>query len=259
MLITFLGTADESLEYSKRQHSSAVIETDTGAYWLDAGEGCAHTAELCEIDLLTFQAAFISRMSMGRTGGLARLLWGIRNLHVKHEPLPRIIRLYVPHMAPWHCIIEHLEFSTSNSFAKGFLLQVEEYRDGIVYQDRGVNIRAAHNSFLGNPWKGYDWRTYGFRFEAEGAKVAYSGDLRDPVDLKNLTREPCDALLLDCAHCRLEELFRGVHSSGAKFEKLFLVNIGQEVMDQPEAAARKASSITNRETIIPEDRQSFEF
>ena len=101
-----------------RHHTAWALERDGRVYWFDAGEGCAHTAHIMGVDLLSVSDVFISHPHMDHVGGLPHLLWTIRKLYTRTRILPRFgdVSVYVSNSASFDGVMSIL--ANSENFYK---------------------------------------------------------------------------------------------------------------------------------------------
>lgn len=261
MRVAFLGTAAGKVAVGERQHSSFAVETGGGVYWLDAGEGCANRAHLAGLGLLQTRAAFVSHMAMDHIAGLPRLLWTVRKLNKQSGGdgiADGLIKLFIPDVHAWRGIIEMLEATTNNNYANNFVLQVSQYGEGCIYDEDGVKVSACHNSHMGRPNPSHGWRSYGFRFEAEGKALVYTGDVEKLEELRPLLEKPCGLLLADAGHAKLKTVCEFLRDHAAGAAAIALIHLGKETLSDPEAAREKAAAYLGKRVFIPNDGDRFE-
>ncbi len=256
MKLTFLGTADGIQPVSDRRHVCFTIETDGKTYWFDAGEDCTRAAHLMGVSLLATQAIFATNMGMDRIGGLPRLLWSLRKLNMLEEESPltdEVIQVMVPSVPPWTGMIELLEGSTGNRFARDFILKITQYHDGQIFDDESVQVQAQHNSFLGTPTKNQDWHSYSLRIQAEGKAIVWTGSTVDANEFLPLLAEPCDVLILDIAHQPLADICQTLKQAEVEFGRLLLSGLSPEAINDPAHARETVESILQVKPDIPDD------
>jgi len=262
MRLVFLGTSAGAVAVSERQHASFVIENDDRLYWFDAGEGCTRTAHLLGFDLLKTRAVFLSHMAMDHIGGLPRLLWTLRKLNQqspRHPLSARDLTVFIPHPQAWNGIIEMLEATTHNHFARDFLLRVIQYHDGEVFAEDGMRVTAFHNSHQGMPWKDNEWPSYGFRMEIDGRAIIYSGDVSQLAELDPLLQKPCDLAIIDASHGSLAEIANYIKQRGFPISRLALFHLDAEMAANPQNAAKCIENILGLSPVVPDDGQILQF
>ncbi|MCX7935442.1 MAG: MBL fold metallo-hydrolase [Planctomycetota bacterium] len=262
MRLIFLGTSAGSVAVSDRQHASFVIEDANCLYWFDAGEGCTRTAYLLGIDLLQTRAIFLSHMAMDHIAGLPRLLWTLRKLNQQspHHPLAaRDLSLFIPHPQAWSGIIEMLEGTTHNHFARDFLLRVMQYHDGEIFSAENIRVIAAHNSHQGLPWKDDAWPSYGFRVEIGERSIVYSGDISQLSELDPLFAKPCDLAIIDASHGAIDEIATYFKQRSFPISRLALFHLDAETAAKAQTAASRVEAILGISPLVPNDGQILQF
>jgi ribonuclease BN (tRNA processing enzyme) len=200
MKLSFLITGSDPEPVPGKRAVSLALETGEYGYLFDAGEPCAERAQTSGIDLLRMRAIFISHCHMSHIGGLPMLLWNMRQFARHGDAAARKgaeLTLCMPHILPWHGMLEMLEYATDMRFAQDYVLEVDIYRDGTIFDDGAVRVEALHNLHMGRPHSRTGWRSYSFRIEAEGRSLVYSGDVTTLAETLPLVREGCDLFLLE--------------------------------------------------------------
>jgi ribonuclease BN (tRNA processing enzyme) len=261
MKITFLGTSAGSVPLGERRHASFVLEQGDGLYWIDAGEGCSRTAHLAGLDVLKTRGIFITHMAMDHIGGLPHLLWAIRKVNDQHPDRPlagKEFHLLIPHAVAWHGVIEMVEATTHCNFARDFVLRVLQYHDGKAFDDGVLRVTACHNSHQGKPFTNRDWRSYGFRLEAAGKAVVYTGDVDALEETEPLFRDPCDLAVVDASHRNLEAICAFLGQGRFSIRRLVLFHLNAKVQADPAAAVATVKKLLGLEPLIPAEGQSIE-
>lgn len=256
MKVTVLGSCSGTEPMPNRKHVSFVVEQDGGVYWFDAGEGCSYTAHLAGIDLLQVKAIFISHTHMDHVGGLPNLLWNMRKINgitkdTSRRLTGKCVPVYVPYLPTWDAVLQLLR-GTEGGFSIDYELDGQRYRDGEVFSDSAVRVVALHNTHLGVPDDGEDWRSYSFRIEAGGKAVVYSGDVSSVQELEPIL-DPCDLLMMETGHHRVEQVCGYLRRASARVERLMFIHHGRAILDDPEAEARKAEEVLGKPVVIAED------
>ncbi len=262
MRLIFLGTSAGAVAVSERQHAAFAIEDANRIYWFDAGEGCARTAHLLGLDLLQTRAIFLSHMAMDHIGGLPRLLWTLRKLNQqspRHPLTERDVTVFIPHPQAWSGIIEMLEATTHNHFARDFLLRAIQYHDGEIFAADNIRVYASHNSHQGLPWKDAAWPSYGFRVEIGGCSIVYSGDVSQLAEIDPLLEKPCDLAIIDASHGAITEIATYLKQRSFKLSRLALFHLDSGVAANSQDAARRIEEILGLSPLVPNDGQIIQF
>ena len=224
MLITTLGTG-HGLHTLSRYSSSTLIETDGVGYLVDCGEPASATLRRSGKDFASLRALFVTHLHADHVGGLAQFTFMLRHPQTT-QPLAyclpaegvEVIRRYLealympPDREPWD-------------------LELRGVQPGLCYEDDWLRATAVPNGHMGAiADKGYEpdlpnqRQSYGYIFELEGKRIAFSGDLpRDLEGLEELTAQPLDLLAMEMTHIRPEEALPFI--ADKPIEKLLLIHI----------------------------------
>jgi ribonuclease BN (tRNA processing enzyme) len=267
MRVTILGSCSGTEPMPGRKHVSFVVtsdaaEADGGVYWFDAGEGCSYTAHLLGIDLLKVRAIFITHTHMDHIGGLPNLLWNMRKVNSRTSDRARrltgkCVRLYMPDLPPWEGIRKMLG-GTEDSFHLDYELLVKRYGDGEVFNDGTLRVTALPNSHLDEESKDQERHSYSLRIESAGKAIVYSGDVKGIEELEPLLRAPCDALLMETGHHRVEDICAYLRASAAPIGRLVFIHHERAILRDPVSEAAKARAMLTVPVMVADDGMVFD-
>lgn len=206
MELYFLGCRCAAPAVPKYMHTSFAIEINDVIYWFDAGEGCSHTAHLMGIDLLRVKEIFISHPHMDHIGGLANLLWNIRKLtkYRKQLPMHGDIGVHISDLEVWDGLWMVLK-NTEELFKWKCRVKPSQIKGGYIYRDENITVYAVHNRHM-EKYEDQTELSFSFKIRCEDKSIVYSGDIKDLSDLDALLEEPCDYLLVETAHQKVEAI-----------------------------------------------------
>ena len=255
MDLTVLGSCSGTEPRPHRHHTSFTIQHGGQVYWFDAGETCSYTAHLLGVDLLRTRAVFISHTHMDHVGGLPNLLWTLRKLNGMdpgHRFAGQRVQVFIPDLSVWEGMLQMLA-GTEGDFRIDFHLEAERYYDGLVFQEADFRVDALHNLHLGEPDDGRAWRSYSFLIRAAGKRVIFSGDVKSIRDLEPLLLEPCDLLLMETGHHKVEDICTYLVESRAPVRRLGFLHHGRAILADPQGELETARRILGQEVFIADD------
>lgn len=186
MKITFLGTGNCMLDPS-RSMPGLALETQNGVYLVDPGSGCVHAGLQVGIELRDIAGVFLTHFHVDHTLDLAQLLW-LRHVHREHVARP----LLAAGPRGTKEFISSLDRAFGPSLdALGAAVTVVEMSPGFCRDASGLAVRAFKAL--------HTEESLCLRFEAEGRRVAFSGDSGFCDGLVEACRD-VDLAVLECSY-----------------------------------------------------------
>lgn len=239
MLITALGTSHGNHTMT-RNNTSTLIETEGVGYLVDCGEPVAATLLRSGKGFAHIRALFVTHMHADHVGGLAEFT----NMYFKHgDEETRQVTYCLPSEAV-EPIRRYLEAIYMAPELRPGKLELSGVDAGPCYEDERLKATAVPNGHLGGADNSHaklgllnQGQSYGYIFELEGKRIAFSGDLpRDLEGLGELTAEPLDLLAMEMTHIKPEEALPFVAAKPIK--KLLLIHIHDPWHDEGEDVLR---------------------
>lgn len=262
MKITILGSCAGTEPMPGRHHSSFTIEHNDSLYWIDAGEGCTYTAHLRGIDLLTTRAMFISHPHIDHIEGLPHLISILEKLNSRADRTSitlteKTIDVFIPELEVWEAIMKMNKYTFPAYDNNNIEYKPIVYKDGVIFDERGLKVTALHNFHMGKPIDGEPWLSYSFRIEAHEKCFVYSGDLGGPEDVGPLF-DNCDLLFMEAGHFRVNKVCQFLKDAGKSFNQLGIIHNGREVLADPEGELQLGRDILGDNVFIAEDGMVFD-
>lgn len=254
MKIYIFGSCSGTEPFPGRHHTAWAIEINGRLYWFDAGEGCAYTAHLMGVDLLSVSEIFISHPHIDHVAGLPHLLATIRKLYSRTGNPPKYgdITVYGSSRESFDGVMTIL-YCSGGKAPKACQTLFERIGDGLLFENRDVRVSAVHNLHLPPSDEGY--RSYSFLIEAEGKRIVYSGDIRSFDELGGLLSEGADLLLCETGHHDPREICAQLEKNGVK--RIHFLHHGRAIMQNYDALLTECREIF-AETVFCNDKDVFE-
>jgi len=171
--IILLGTGTPNADPERWGPATAIV-VDEEIYLVDCGPGVVRRAAAARLDVRRLKRVFITHLHSDHTLGLPDLMfspWTLGRTEALEIYGPKGVRAMAGHIRRAYeqdinIRVEGLEPAN----ATGYAVTVQEIREGVVYRDAHVTVKAfrvPHGS----------WReAYGFRFETPERTIVISGD-----------------------------------------------------------------------------------
>ena len=200
MRITMLGTG-AALPDPDRCHSSILITLNNGEHYLiDCGHGATRQMVRANVNPADVKRVFLTHLHHDHIAELPFFVISSWMLNTVGAPLivgPAGTARFVGHLFEGGAF--DVDFRARSYYParkaniEAMRPEVREYAPGVIYEDSQARITAIEVDHIEPEIA----RCYGFRFEAEGKVVAYSGDTKPCASLGELARNS-DVLIHDC-------------------------------------------------------------
>jgi ribonuclease BN (tRNA processing enzyme) len=226
--IIFLGTCSGTEPMVGMHHSSWILDTGDHIYWFDGGEGCAHTAYTMGVDIMKTRALFVSHPHTDHVGGISHLFFCINKLcsrYSKKLVCDNKLRVFFPDDEIFDAIIT---LATGGKRKMKFDIDKQATRDGELYADENISVKAIHNRHL-NEDGSRGWHSFSFLVENGGKRLVFSGDVKSPMELDEFLEGGADVLIMETGHHKVDDVCRYALSKGVK--RLYLTHHGRQILE----------------------------
>jgi len=228
MKIKFFGCS-HGVPEADRFCSSTMIEVGNSIYFIDAGAPITELMRRYRRDVEATKAIFTTHAHGDHIGGLVNFTdlacWFFKKTSVD---------IYMTEEKPIKAIVDFVEALGTPFDSERIRFKVID--EGFVYEDENIKVTAVPTGHLRR--KDSHRPSFGYIVEAEGKRVAFSGDLsihlRDSDFPKIALEEEIDAVICELAHFTVEEVEPYLEKCKAK--ELWFNHIGYtSPMEQIEA------------------------
>lgn len=239
-------------------HTCLAIETETGLYFIDAGELGAYTAHLNGVDLLKTRTVFITHSHMDHVGGLGNLLWYIRKLCVAKKTKTNTpnIDIVAPEKDVFDATMMLLK-NTEGDFVCDHSHTFIKTDESLSYCscDGELKATAVHTDHLDK--RNGEYRSYAYITECEGKKLMFMGDMRLEDIKRAVPDSGVDALFVETGHYPVETVAQTVKDADKKIGHLFFVHHGKSVRVDIPKAQQTAEEIFGKNVTVTEEGKFY--
>jgi len=190
----------------ERSCSSFVLETESGGYLFDAGEGTSSSILRHKVDYNKISTIFITHTHSDHLIGLFLFIQMLHLVRRKEK-----LDIYLPEEA----ISPVGNFlNTLYLFPEKLSFDLNFYRinEGIFFEDKKLKVKAFLNSHLKENQKIIEekmlknrWESFCFEISLDNKRIIYSGDVGGLNDLAKILSD-AEVSITECMHLDLFEL-----------------------------------------------------
>ncbi len=224
MKLIVLGSAS-GMVVPDRTCSAYLVEVDSKAYLIDAGEGVARQLVRYHVDPDQIGEVFISHVHSDHLSGLFMLLqW----MHMSQRK--KNLQIYLPQgvLPGFQSVLSYFHIFQDKW---PFRFQFHPISEGIVFNLHGFQLSAVSNGHLSGNQNSADRAgvgsdSYSFILSEEGReKVVYTSDVDSLTHLR-IHQEGVGILISECAHLSVNDVVDFAQQSG--IPRIILTHIPPE-------------------------------
>ncbi|MBR2345779.1 MAG: MBL fold metallo-hydrolase [Lentisphaeria bacterium] len=258
--ICILGSCSGTEPMPGRHHTAWTLETGGRLYQFDAGENCAHTASVNNIDLLKLRAIFISHPHFDHVNGLSHLLWTRNKVAVRFKRKPDVspLPVYTPQPQQLDAMVNALDFGGKGKKGYRRCVSAIPVQPGIIFDDGTIKVEALRNKHC-KPAPDGAWLSYSYRIFAGNKKIVFSGDMKHIDELDPFLSD-CDILLVETGHHHPWEIAGRIRGNSKwTVRKLVFVHHGRDILNHPEESMQRTAKAWGSKPVFAEDAMFIEF
>jgi len=256
--VTFLGTSD-GLPSPGRHHASLLLEFAARTILLDCGEPCSHTLKRMGKDFSAIDMVVISHTHADHIGGFLMLMQSM-SLEGRRRPLT----VWMPGHAI-RLMRECLDACYLFEPQLGFSVKWIAFDKHSAMRCGPIQLRAFRTTHLDNLRKQYGVPRPAVQFDAfsllatgGGKRLAYSGDMGTPEDLRPLCTKSLDLLVVELAHFQPRELVEFLQPKDVR--RVAITHIGRPAWARlAEVKALAGNVLGPRKTLFAMDGDVVKF
>ena len=246
--VRILGSAS-GIPTEKRFNESVLISVDEKVLiLLDCGEPCAARLVQLGENYNNIDSIFISHLHSDHVAGLPMLIQTMQ-LRSRKKPL----NLFMPGEGIER-LKKYLEMVYLMEDVLPFNMNITGIKTGTVREDTGVKVSAFSNGHLKNLVSRLSEKypenlgeSYSYLVEADGKRIAYSGDIASMNELDALI-EKLDCLILEFAHIPPENIFEYLANKSIK--RVVLTHIHPDFDKRDDEILRMGEKALGKKVIV---------